>query len=151
MAAPLLAVAFAAPASAAPEDVTVSAEVQGNDVQVTFTNNTEQPVFCNLGIADAADRWDRVYDEYFVFFPDDDPFTVTVDDGSYQIDWFCDEIQGSESWGTSRGTAEPIFFTLPFVPDDGDTDDGSLGNLDPGALVGVLGALAAGSLVLGSS
>ncbi|WP_127953696.1 hypothetical protein [Rhodococcus xishaensis] len=40
LAAPLLAAVIAAPANAAPEDVTATAEVQGSDVEFIITNNS---------------------------------------------------------------------------------------------------------------
>ncbi|RVW06238.1 hypothetical protein EF834_01930 [Rhodococcus spongiicola] len=162
MAAPLLATVFAAPASAAPEDVTLTAEVQGNDVAFTLTNNSDSPhvVLCSVYIAPAATPSNAVFGE--IRSPSagsEERFTATVDDGSYQIEWYCRELTGDpndpeESWGTGNEgkytkTADLIFFTAPVIPDDDSA--GSLGDLDPGVLVGVLGALAAGSLALGSS
>ncbi|MEV0947197.1 hypothetical protein [Rhodococcus sp. NPDC049939] len=168
LAAPLLAAVFAAPANAAPEDVTLAAEVQGNNVDFTLTNNSQQRLSCSVNVAPAATPWNAVWDHNPLPSPgSDDRFTATLDDGSYQVDWFCHDSDISESWGTGNignftKTAEPIFFTAPVVPDDGGTGDGDTGDGDgdggtgdgwhlaPGSLA-VLEALTAGSAALGSS
>ncbi|WP_127945194.1 hypothetical protein [Rhodococcus spongiicola] len=152
LAAPLLATVFAAPASAAPEDVTLTAEFHGNDVEVTFTNDSSEVVRCQWDVRNDGEGWGRGYSLVNVDPGGEHRPMDTFDDGSYQLDWLCYNPDSGEQWGTEGRiqTAESILFTLPFVPDD-DADDGSLGDLNPGILVGILGALGAGSLALGSS
>ncbi|MEV0947240.1 hypothetical protein [Rhodococcus sp. NPDC049939] len=162
LAAPLLALAFAAPANAAPEDVTLTAEIEGNYVKAAITNNSPVEILCEW--ATRPDEGPIVTSPGGRIYPGEvRSYTGwTVPDGSYTVSWWCRTVDASEFWGTGDfgfdvKTAEPIPFTAPVVPDDGGTDDGdnaddgSLGDLDPGILVGILEALTTGSAALGSS
>ncbi|RVW05466.1 hypothetical protein [Rhodococcus xishaensis] len=134
LAAPLLAAVFAAPANAGVKDVTLSAKVQGNDVEVIITNDSQRTIVCHWTAAE-----DRIFGEsYRAFFQrvESDEvyrFPVTVADGSYSINWNCVTPLGGETWGstwdTGRKTADPFLFTAPADTDDEGTGSGSLGSL----------------------
>ncbi|WP_139277741.1 hypothetical protein [Rhodococcus marinonascens] len=117
VAAPLLATVFAAPAQAAPEDVTLSATTEGKDMIVTITNNSESKIECttytsrpisgNLGSFMFRD----VIMDVEPGSADSVRVTAKVR-GEHTIDWSCDASDGGERWGTFVGTAEPFEITF---------------------------------------
>ncbi|MEV0947196.1 hypothetical protein [Rhodococcus sp. NPDC049939] len=144
----LLAAVFAAPANAehspihgSPDEVTVTAEVKGNEVEFIVTNNSSRAIACWWNVFDDKDQGGHPRDGWSRILRGGEKelrLTATVDDGSYQIIWMCETPSGTDrewgSWDFENKTAEPFRFTTPFVPDDGGTDDGEGGTGSPGSL-----------------
>ncbi|RVW00254.1 hypothetical protein EGT50_16725 [Rhodococcus xishaensis] len=153
MAAPLLAAVFAAPANAAPEDVTLSADVTGNDVLVTVANESRLPILCYWEVADDANPADFIPPIVLTIVEPggEDRTRAGYDEGNYHISWGCTNLL--ESWGTGefgRKTVESFPFTTPVRTGDG-TASGSLGSLDSGSLESVdFGSGDSGSVDFGS-
>ncbi|RVW06206.1 hypothetical protein [Rhodococcus spongiicola] len=117
LAAPLLAAVFAAPAQAAPEDVTLSATTEGKDMIVTITNNSESKIDCRTYTSPMISAVSADLGPVDVSMEVDpgsaDSARVTAKvRGEHTIDWLCDASDGSEYWGTFRGTAEPVEITF---------------------------------------
>ncbi|RVW00429.1 hypothetical protein [Rhodococcus spongiicola] len=152
LAAPLLAAVFAAPANAAPGEVNLSAEVQGNDVWVTISNDNQLPVLCN---------WEVTNGDPEAFFAPillrlvepggEDRVGLTLEDGNYHVTWNCTNL--FEEWGTTvengPATAAPFPFTIPASTDDGNDDSADTGSL--GSLGSASGSLGSTSGSFGSS
>ncbi|RVW06205.1 hypothetical protein [Rhodococcus spongiicola] len=133
LAAPLLAAVFAAPANAAPEDVTLTAEFQGSDVEVRITNNSSQEIVCLWQVAndDPSAPGPFVSRDHLIDRGGEYRSTATFDDGSYELSWSClGTTRPVGEWGTGNlsptETAEPIQFTTPASTDGGGTDDGGI-------------------------
>ncbi|MEV0945614.1 hypothetical protein [Rhodococcus sp. NPDC049939] len=110
LAAPLLAAVFAAPAQAAPEDVTLSATTEGKDLIVTITNNSESKISCFTSTAPpiSGQSGDLMFlDVSMDVEPGStDSARVTAEvRGDHTLDWSCDASDGGERWGTFAGTA----------------------------------------------
>ncbi|WP_164874042.1 hypothetical protein [Rhodococcus spongiicola] len=162
LAAPLLAVAFAAPANAAAEDVNLTADVQGNDVWVTITNDNPSLIGCEwlAWAGDDVDDEPQVLVRTLVLPLGGESRTAAdLPDGDYKISWWCTTIPASdEEWGTGDiggggDTADPTPVTTPVPVDDEGTDTGSLGSLgssESGSL-GSLGSSESGSTDSGST
>ncbi|AOW91922.1 hypothetical protein BFN03_02325 [Rhodococcus sp. WMMA185] len=111
LAAPLLAAVFAAPAQAAPEDVTLSATTEGKDMIVTITNNSESKIDCRASTAPpiSGHSGDLMFlDVIMDVEPGSvDSARVTAEvRGDHTIDWSCEASDGGERWGTFVGTAK---------------------------------------------
>ncbi|RVW05464.1 hypothetical protein [Rhodococcus xishaensis] len=155
LAAPLLAAVFAAPANAAPDDVTLAAEVEGNDVWVTLTNNSQGEIVCQWNERNTTNpsAEPNVFVTTQIQRGYERRIGATFVDGDYQIWWTCSHPDTSETWGTGetgRKTAEPFPFTTSGSTDDDSTGPGSLedflGTLGLGGLEGILEILGLGGL-----
>ncbi|RVW04784.1 hypothetical protein [Rhodococcus spongiicola] len=146
MAAPLVAVAFAAPANAAPEDVTLSVYVRGNFVEVAVTNNSRDLISCEWQVVTDDGRTPGSIITGYILPGDEYRTQRYLGGGSYETSWGCMSWDRPEVWGTEDflhddKTAEPIRFTTPVGP-FGSIDlegDGFLGIFHPGSLEGGLG------------
>ncbi|WP_127944946.1 hypothetical protein [Rhodococcus spongiicola] len=151
-AAPLLAAVFAAPANAAADDVTLTADVQGNDVEVTIANDSPGPIVCSWFPTNDDPDDPTLLVATLVEPGGEDRTAAAFDDGSHQISWWCASLLGPEFWGTGEllptATADPFPFTTPVsAADDGaGSGSGSLGSADSGSL----GSLEYGSAEYGS-
>lgn len=121
IAAPLLATTFAAPATAAPEDVTLSATIYDKTlIIVTFTNNTPYMLSCDwvaTGNTEPLPFFE--YKSHRTVLANNSSWDdVEVGPGDYQIDWLCAPTNGGwgKEWGTeklsSRVTADPTTITV---------------------------------------
>ncbi|WP_430336241.1 hypothetical protein [Rhodococcus sp. ACT016] len=145
--APLIALAVAAPAYAAPGDLQFSPSGKHNELTVQFANNTDYHVQCMwLAKRDTAPEY--VYSWFMNLQPRETKSdTQSAFDGDYHINWMCRINEGDfgpqESWGTPGA--------LDAITDDslrvhvGAEPTGSLGSLGSGSL-GSLGTGSLGSL-----
>ncbi|WP_127945085.1 hypothetical protein [Rhodococcus spongiicola] len=132
LAAPVLAVAFAAPANAAPEDVALSVDVVGNDVEVIIANDSDGMIECAW--AASSGLFGETHVRINVFVQPDAVYRepVTVADGRYDVIWNCESVPGVEAWGNTSetGTADPLTFIAPPCSSSGSLD--ILGSMDFG-------------------
>ncbi|MDJ0006536.1 hypothetical protein [Gordonia alkanivorans] len=126
-------------ASAAPNDVYISATAGGSTVTVTVHNNSGAPLNC--GIFGTKSGWNPEVEPSFVFSkgmgntleeggaPDLFPVAAGdtavpfrgVPDGTYNVDWGCYSTTGLGTWGTkaavsSGATTEPTPVTVQSPP-----------------------------------
>ncbi|WP_139277649.1 hypothetical protein [Rhodococcus marinonascens] len=133
LAAPLLAAVFAAPASAAPHDVTLSAAVEGSDFTVTIVNDSPNQVECDWFAMSSTSSTDELTSGGFVRSDADADCTKrNVADGNCEVTWSCADRDGGQ-WGTDGlsdpATAQPFKFTVG----EQQGGSGSLGSLDFGS------------------
>ncbi|RVW01917.1 hypothetical protein [Rhodococcus xishaensis] len=123
---------FAAPANAAPEGITVSADVRGNTVVITIVNDSDGMVACEWYAPRATDPFDADVAGRSVFGLRSGGVSSTaavVGDGPHRVEWRC--MDGRDwMWGTllEPPTAEPILFTTP-----SSTNAGGFGSLSFGS------------------
>ncbi|RVW06204.1 hypothetical protein [Rhodococcus spongiicola] len=150
LAVPLLAVMFAVPVNAAPEDLTFTVDVQGNDVELIVTINSKYDLDCSWEITNDGNSGANPLGTgaTFLYLPDikEHRKAATFDDGTYQMTWTCKGRPSAtwpapylETWGTPDSVdpayrTEPITFTVGAVA--GEVGTGSLGSLDFGILGG---------------
>ncbi|RVW04782.1 hypothetical protein [Rhodococcus spongiicola] len=153
LAAPLLAVAFAAPANAEPEDVTLSVDARGNFVEVSIANNSPEMITCNWVATNDADPDITNASPHWSINPNRNWVITTVFiDGDYHLSWSCVGQSTDETWGTGE-TDEPLAFTADSTSGSlgslGSTASGSVGSLMYGGIAsleyGSLGSLEYGS------
>ncbi|RVW03041.1 hypothetical protein EGT50_10050 [Rhodococcus xishaensis] len=162
MAAPLLSVAFAAPANAAPEDVTLSVDVRGNFVEVAISNNSRDLISCDWQVVTDDGRTPGSTITGYILPDEEYRIQRYLNEGNYVTSWGCMSWDSPEVWGTEEflhddKTAEPIRFTTPVGPFGSIDLEAVLGNLDSVSIdlegEGFLGTFGSGSLegVLGFS
>ncbi|AOW93734.1 hypothetical protein BFN03_16690 [Rhodococcus sp. WMMA185] len=137
LAAPLLAIAFAMPANAAAGDVNLTADVQGNDVWVTISNDSAGIVGCEWRAWDDDIEQFQASVRYFAL-PGESWTSAPLPDGDYKISWWCADFPNADEWwGTGdiemqADTADPTPVTAPIPVDTGIF--GSLGSSETGSL-----------------
>lgn len=122
-----LCLAVAAPASAAPGDVTYSATTVGNTITSTFTNNSAQPMFCEYGgYYEPLGADTPVTEANFVFREEIGPILpgqsgtevvvdLTVGEEIF-VEWACIAEDRGEVWGTPAIENVDILEGGPYDP-----------------------------------
>lgn len=122
-----LCLAVAAPASAAPGDVTYSATTVGNTITSTFTNNSDQPIFCEYGgYYEPLGADTPVTEANFVFSDAIGPIlpgqsgTETANDltagEEIFVEWACIAADRGEVWGTPAVESIDVLDGGPYDP-----------------------------------
>ncbi|AOW93455.1 hypothetical protein BFN03_14530 [Rhodococcus sp. WMMA185] len=117
VAAPLLATVFAAPANAAPEDVTASATVEGKNITVTVVNGSPYNLGCEItSMRDAEPRFQYSTHGSVDPYSTEDIVVFDVATSDYKVHWRCFTVETDEQWGTwvlgAQPTADPIPLTV---------------------------------------
>ncbi|MEV0945966.1 hypothetical protein [Rhodococcus sp. NPDC049939] len=147
LAAPLVAAVFAAPANAAPGDVALSTSVEGNSLTVSIVNHTQNQLTCAwTAVSDTSPQ--NEYTDFGLVGTEGRVFNAqTVEDGSYTVNWVCDQMFGDEHWGTDGFADPPTADVEHFTVGQQHGESGSLGSSDNGDNSGILGSFGS----LGSS
>ncbi|MDV6260072.1 hypothetical protein [Rhodococcoides yunnanense] len=118
--------AVAAPAVAAPEDVTFTAVSDGNSITGTFSfTGGSAPSTCLFLDFDTFDAITQTYAVYGLVYPNVDSTSVSFTDvdvaeGDYILDWNC--AGSGEQWGTGvyNGSAAQVPVTVVTPVDEPD-------------------------------
>ncbi|PQP26013.1 hypothetical protein [Rhodococcus opacus] len=109
---------LAAPtASAAPEDVTVDIDVDGNAVIMDVRYDVSGAVVCVMNIVPVDGTLPAAtVGPTVVMGGDDGELRATVDPGEYAVQWSCSSVPSFEQWGSvpplNNGTVEPTVVTV---------------------------------------
>ncbi|WP_157109622.1 hypothetical protein [Rhodococcus sp. WMMA185] len=152
VAAPLLATLFAAPANAAPEDVTVSAAVEGKNITVSVVNDSPYNLSCDwTAKRDTEPRYQYGTQDWV--FPDstEDFAVFNVATGDYKVHWSCVTVETEERWGTWAVSTQPTADPIPLTVGNALTGSlDALGSLDLWGSLDAFGSLGSAGLLLGS-